>query len=46
MSGVFYSRGIVISAILAEGIRVAQAEYGVAEIDGPNSCAGVSRTST
>ncbi len=33
MSGVFYSRGIVISAILAEGIRVAQAEYGTAEIN-------------
>ena len=33
MSGVFYSRGIVISAILAEGIRAAQEEYGTAEID-------------
>lgn len=32
MKGVFYSRGIVISAILAEGIRTAQAEYGTAEI--------------
>jgi branched-chain amino acid transport system substrate-binding protein len=32
MQGVFYSRGIIISAILAEGIRAAQAEYGVAEI--------------
>ena len=33
MKGVFYSRGIVISAILAEGIRAAQAEYGTAEIN-------------
>ncbi|KUF12758.1 ABC transporter substrate-binding protein [Pseudoponticoccus marisrubri] len=33
MSGVFYSRGLIISAILAEGIRVAQEEYGTAEID-------------
>ncbi|MFD1342807.1 ABC transporter substrate-binding protein [Litorisediminicola beolgyonensis] len=33
MAGVFYSRGIVISAILAEAIRVAQEEYGTAEID-------------
>ena len=33
MTGVFYSRGIVISAVLAEGIRMAQAEYGVAEIN-------------
>ncbi|WP_417206199.1 ABC transporter substrate-binding protein [Antarctobacter sp.] len=33
MKGVFYSRGIVISAILAEGIRVAQAQYGTAEIN-------------
>lgn len=33
MKGVFYSRGIIISAILAEGIRVAQAEYDVAEIN-------------
>ena len=32
MSGVFYSRGIVISAILAEGIAAAQAEFGTAEI--------------
>ncbi len=32
MAGVFYSRGIVISAILAEGIRAAQEEYGTAEI--------------
>jgi branched-chain amino acid transport system substrate-binding protein len=35
ISEVFYQRGIVMSAILAEGIRNAQAEYGVAEIDGP-----------
>ncbi|MBV7396111.1 ABC transporter substrate-binding protein [Mameliella sediminis] len=33
MKGVFYSRGIIISAILAEGIRVAQAEYGTPEIN-------------
>lgn len=33
MTGVFYSRGIVISAILAEGIRVAQAQYGTAQIN-------------
>lgn len=32
MQGVFYGRGIVISAILAEGIRVAQEEYGQADI--------------
>ncbi len=32
MQGVFYSRGIVISAILAEGIAAAQAEYDTAEI--------------
>ena len=35
MSGVFYSRGIIISAILAEGIAAAQAEYGTAQITGP-----------
>lgn len=35
ISEVFYQRGIVMSAILAEGIRNAQIEYGVAEIDGP-----------
>ncbi|MHA6324609.1 ABC transporter substrate-binding protein [Roseivivax sp. CAU 1753] len=33
MSGVFYGRGIVISAILAEGITAAQKEFGVTEID-------------
>lgn len=33
MSGVFYGRGIVISAILAEGIKVAQDHFGTAEID-------------
>lgn len=33
MSGVFYSRGIIISAILAEGIATAQAEFGTAEIN-------------
>ncbi|SMX38331.1 ABC transporter substrate-binding protein [Maliponia aquimaris] len=32
-SGVFYSRGIVISAILSEAVRVAQAQYGTAEIN-------------
>lgn len=32
MSGVFYNRGIIISAILAEGIRVAQEQTGKAEI--------------
>jgi branched-chain amino acid transport system substrate-binding protein len=32
MSGVFYGRGIIISAILAEGITVAQKEFGTAEI--------------
>ncbi|WP_136442945.1 ABC transporter substrate-binding protein [Pacificoceanicola onchidii] len=32
MQGVFYGRGIVISAVLAEGIAAAQAEYGTAEI--------------
>lgn len=32
MSGVFYNRGIIISAILAEGIRVAQAHTGKADI--------------
>ena len=30
---VFYQRGIVMSMILAEGIRTAQAEFGVADID-------------
>jgi branched-chain amino acid transport system substrate-binding protein len=33
MSGVFYSRGIIISAILAEGITVAQKHFGTAEIN-------------
>ncbi|MDJ0821726.1 MAG: ABC transporter substrate-binding protein [Paracoccaceae bacterium] len=33
MSGVFYSRGIVISAILAEGITAAQDHFGTAEIN-------------
>lgn len=33
MSGVFYSRGIVISMILAEGIAAAQAEFGTGEIN-------------
>jgi branched-chain amino acid transport system substrate-binding protein len=33
MKGVFYGRGLVISAILAEGIAAAQQEYGVAEIN-------------
>ncbi|MCH2094658.1 MAG: ABC transporter substrate-binding protein [Rhodobacteraceae bacterium] len=32
MQGVFYGRGVIISAILAEGIRVAQAEYGAGDI--------------
>ncbi len=32
MTGVFYGRGIVMSAILAEGISAAQAEYGTGEI--------------
>ncbi|TCS65391.1 amino acid/amide ABC transporter substrate-binding protein (HAAT family) [Primorskyibacter sedentarius] len=32
MSGVFYSRGIIISAILAEGITAAQAEFGTPQI--------------
>lgn len=32
MQGVFYNRGLVISMILAEGIRAAQEEYGEAEI--------------
>jgi len=32
MSGVFYNRGIIISAILAEGIRAAQEHTGKAEI--------------
>ena len=35
MEGVFYGRGIVISAILAEAITAAQAEFGVAEISAP-----------
>ncbi|SFQ01267.1 branched-chain amino acid transport system substrate-binding protein [Roseivivax halotolerans] len=34
-SGVFYSRGVVISAILGEAIRTAQEEYGTAEISAP-----------
>ncbi|MFZ7092161.1 ABC transporter substrate-binding protein [Primorskyibacter sp. 2E233] len=33
MQGVFYGRGIVISAILAEGISVAQAHFDTAEIN-------------
>jgi branched-chain amino acid transport system substrate-binding protein len=33
MSGVFYGRGIVISAILAEGIATAQAHFGTAGIN-------------
>ncbi|MFW2543010.1 ABC transporter substrate-binding protein [Primorskyibacter sp. 2E107] len=33
MQGVFYGRGIVISAILAEGIHAAQEEFGTAQID-------------
>ena len=33
MKGVFYSRGIIISAVLAEGIAAAQKEFGVAEIN-------------
>ncbi|WP_425100354.1 ABC transporter substrate-binding protein [Tropicibacter sp. S64] len=33
MQGVFYGRGIVISAILAEGIQAAQKEFGTAQID-------------
>jgi branched-chain amino acid transport system substrate-binding protein len=33
MKGVFYSRGILISAVLAEGISAAQKEYGVADIN-------------
>lgn len=33
MSGVFYGRGIVISAILAEGIKSAQDHFGTAQID-------------
>lgn len=33
MEGVFYSRGIIISAILAEGITVAQEHFGTAEIN-------------
>ncbi len=32
MSGVFYGRGVVMSAILAEGIAAAQAHFGTAEI--------------
>ncbi|MHA6345079.1 ABC transporter substrate-binding protein [Roseivivax sp. CAU 1761] len=32
MQGVFYSRGLVISMILAEGIRTAQEEYDTTEI--------------
>ena len=31
--GVFYSRGLVMSMILAEGIRTAQSEFGEADID-------------
>ncbi|MEO1677545.1 MAG: ABC transporter substrate-binding protein [Pseudomonadota bacterium] len=34
-SSVFYQRGLVISMILAEGIRTAQEIHGTAEIDGP-----------
>jgi len=33
MAGVFYNRGLVISAILAEGIASAQAEFGTGEIN-------------
>jgi branched-chain amino acid transport system substrate-binding protein len=33
MQGVFYNRGIIISAILAEGIRAAQENFDTAEID-------------
>ncbi len=33
MSGVFYGRGLVMSMILAEGIKVAQDKYGVAEVN-------------
>ncbi|MGB1207794.1 MAG: ABC transporter substrate-binding protein [Paracoccaceae bacterium] len=33
MKGVFYGRGIVISMILAEGIRTAQEHFGTGEID-------------
>ena len=33
MAGVFYNRGIIISAILAEGIRMAQQEFDTGEID-------------
>jgi len=33
MAGVFYSRGVVISAILVEGIATAQKHFGTAEID-------------
>ncbi|MEM6897136.1 MAG: ABC transporter permease, partial [Pseudomonadota bacterium] len=33
MAGVFYNRGLVMSMILAEGIRAAQEEYGTAMID-------------
>ncbi len=33
INGVFYQRGLVMSMILAEGIRAAQAEFGTAEID-------------
>jgi len=32
MNGVFYSRGVIISAILAEGITAAQAEFGNPQI--------------
>lgn len=33
MQGVFYSRGLVMSMMLAEGIKVAQDKYGVAQIN-------------
>ncbi|MEL6607659.1 MAG: ABC transporter substrate-binding protein [Pseudomonadota bacterium] len=33
MGGVFYNRGLVMSMILAEGIRTAQEEYGTGMID-------------
>jgi branched-chain amino acid transport system substrate-binding protein len=33
MAGVFYGRGVVMSAILAEGIKAAQAEFGTGTID-------------
>jgi branched-chain amino acid transport system substrate-binding protein len=35
VNSVFYQRGLVISMILAEGIRTAQEMHGASEIDGP-----------